>query len=71
MSVEERLLGTRSAWHAELRAIEAGALEIEEPTEDFYRTYVGGSALGLAYLFIAAMTATSFDRSAAWLGPRR
>ena len=30
-------------------------------------TVVGG---GLAYVFIAAMTATSFDRSAAWLGPR-
>ena len=29
-------------------------------------TLVGG---GLAYLFIAAMTATSFDRTAAWLGP--
>lgn len=26
---------------------------------------------GIAYLFIAAMTATSFDRTAAWLGPRR
>jgi sulfoxide reductase heme-binding subunit YedZ len=26
---------------------------------------------GAAYLFIAAMTATSFDRTAAWLGPRR
>lgn len=25
---------------------------------------------GLAYLFILAMAATSFDRSAAWLGPR-
>lgn len=25
---------------------------------------------GTAYLFIAAMAATSFDRSAAWLGPR-
>ena len=24
---------------------------------------------GTAYLFIAAMTATSFDRTAAWLGP--
>ena len=30
-------------------------------------TIAGG---GLAYLFIAAMTATSFDRTAAWLGPR-
>jgi hypothetical protein len=26
---------------------------------------------GTAYLFIAAMAATSFDRTAAWLGPRR
>jgi methionine sulfoxide reductase heme-binding subunit len=26
---------------------------------------------GAAYLFIAAMTATSFDRTAAWLGPRK
>jgi sulfoxide reductase heme-binding subunit YedZ len=29
---------------------------------------VGGG--GLAYVFIAAMTATSFDRTAAWIGPR-
>ena len=26
---------------------------------------------GTAYVFIAAMAATSFDRSAAWLGPRK
>ncbi len=26
---------------------------------------------GTAYLFIAAMTATSFDRTAAWLGPHK
>jgi hypothetical protein len=26
---------------------------------------------GIAYVFIALMTATSFDRTAAWLGPRR
>jgi hypothetical protein len=32
-----------------------------------HATLIGG---GLAYVFIAAMTATSFDRSAAWLGPR-
>ncbi len=31
-------------------------------------TLVGG---GIAYVFIALMTATSFDQSAAWLGPRR
>ncbi len=30
-------------------------------------TIMGG---GLAYVFIAAMTATSFDRTAAWLSPR-
>jgi DMSO/TMAO reductase YedYZ heme-binding membrane subunit len=30
-------------------------------------TYVGG---GFGYLLIAAMVATSFDRSAAWLGPK-
>jgi len=30
-------------------------------------TLIGG---GLAYVFIATMTATSFDRSAAWLGAR-
>jgi aldehyde:ferredoxin oxidoreductase len=28
----------------------AGTLDVEEPSEDFYRTYVGGSALGLYYL---------------------
>src|SRR5262245_52580834 len=35
---------------------------------------IGGATVfggGLAYVFLAAMTATSFDRSAAWLGPRR
>lgn len=31
-------------------------------------TLVGG---GIAYVFIALMTATSFDRTTAWLGPRR
>ena len=31
-------------------------------------TLIGG---GLAYAFIAAMAATSFDRTAAWLGPQR
>ena len=35
-------------------------------------TAAGPLVLGaLAYAFIAAMTATSFDRTAAWLGPRR
>src|SRR4029450_126919 len=31
-------------------------------------TLIGG---GGAYVFLAAMTATSFDGAAAWLGPRR
>ena len=26
------------------------SLEVETPSEDFYRTYMGGSALGLYYL---------------------
>src|SRR6266545_4228705 len=30
--------------------LSAGAIEIEEPGEAFYRTYAGGSALGLYYL---------------------
>ncbi|MDP2331652.1 MAG: hypothetical protein Q8M19_13270 [Reyranella sp.] len=35
-------------------------------------TNVGTIVLaGTAYLFIAAMAATSFDRTAAWLGPRK
>lgn len=29
----------------------SGTLEIEEPPDDVYRTYMGGSALGLYYLF--------------------
>jgi hypothetical protein len=39
---------------------------VEQSTE--ITTTIGG---GLAYLLIAAMVATSFDRSAAWLGARR
>lgn len=40
----------------------APGFEIEMPT------LIGG---GLAYVFLAAMVATSFDRTAAWLGARR
>jgi hypothetical protein len=40
----------------------APGFEIQTPT------LIGG---GLAYVFLAAMAATSFDRSAAWLGARR
>jgi len=38
---------------------------------DFQISTVTLIAGGLAYVFLAAMTATSFDRSAAWLGARR
>jgi methionine sulfoxide reductase heme-binding subunit len=40
----------------------APGFEIQMPT------LIGG---GLAYVFLGAMTATSFDRTAAWLGARR
>lgn len=33
--------------------------------------FVTAVAGGIGYLFVAAMVATSFDRTAAWLGPRR
>jgi DMSO/TMAO reductase YedYZ heme-binding membrane subunit len=41
---------------------------------DSFRDTVAASTLAfgsLGYVFVAAMTATSFDRSAAWLGRRR
>ena len=31
--------------------LSAGTLEVEEPSEEFYRKYLGGTALGLYYLF--------------------
>jgi hypothetical protein len=34
-------------------------------------TFANVELAGAAYVFIAAMTATSFDRTAAWLGPRK
>ena len=50
-----------------LIAIIAAARELGDRFTLAPATVVGG---GLAYVFIAAMTATSFDRPAAWLGPR-
>jgi hypothetical protein len=41
---------------------------VRQPGVDLEASAVGGA---LAYLFLFAMTATSFDRSAAWLGARR
>jgi hypothetical protein len=57
-----------AASHAiHLVAILALVATVPEFTIDL-ATLVGG---GMAYVFLAAMAATSFDRSAAWLGPRR
>jgi methionine sulfoxide reductase heme-binding subunit len=39
--------------------------------ERFTADPLGLAPGAIAYLFLAAMVATSFDRSAAWLGPRR
>ncbi|HXK21261.1 MAG TPA: hypothetical protein VMS55_01150 [Myxococcota bacterium] len=44
------------------------ALLLGDGFETSSATLYGG---GLAYVLLAAMTATSFDRSARWLGPRR
>lgn len=49
-----------------LIAIVALALQLGDQFKADSVTVVGG---GLAYVFIAAMTATSFDRTAAWIGP--
>ena len=47
------------------------ALAMMDPAVFWKLTTVANITLaGSAYLFIAAMTATSFDRTAAWLGPR-
>jgi aldehyde:ferredoxin oxidoreductase len=46
--MEARMHGyTGKVLHVDLSA---GSLEVEEPPEEFYRTYVGGSAMGLYYL---------------------
>lgn len=50
-----------------LIAIVALAVRLGDQFKLSPSTLVGG---GLAYLFILAMTATSFDRTAAWIGPR-
>jgi sulfoxide reductase heme-binding subunit YedZ len=53
--------------------VHLGALVVLARTfpEGFDRGLLDLAGGGLAYAFIAAMTATSFDRTAAWLGARR
>jgi methionine sulfoxide reductase heme-binding subunit len=65
-----RYLGVSFAWAHGLHglAIVLLALLLGDAFEVNAATAVGG---GLAYVLIAAMAATSFDRTARWLGPRR
>ncbi len=65
-----RYLGVSFAWAHGLHglAIALLALLLGDAFEADPVTIAGG---GLAYLLIAAMAATSFDRTARWLGPRR
>jgi len=65
-----RHLGVSFAWAHGLHglAIALLALHLGDAFEVDAATAVGG---GLAYVLIAAMTLTSFDRTARWLGPQR
>jgi methionine sulfoxide reductase heme-binding subunit len=51
----------------------AAIIALARLAPDGFRRDVDSSALvfgGLAYVFLTAMTLTSFDRTAAWIGPR-
>jgi hypothetical protein len=65
-----RYLGVGFAWAHGLHglAIALLVLLLGDAFETNLATLLGG---GLGYLLIAAMVATSFDRTARWLGPRR
>jgi methionine sulfoxide reductase heme-binding subunit len=65
-----RYLGVSFAWAHGLHAIAIAmlALLLGDAFEAGLATPVGG---GLAYLLVAAMALTSFDRTARWLGPHR
>src|SRR5258706_6962627 len=65
-----RYLGVSFAWAHGLHAFAIALLVLllGDAFETNTATVVGG---GLGYLFVAGMAATSFDRSARWLGPRR
>jgi sulfoxide reductase heme-binding subunit YedZ len=65
-----RFVGVSFAWAHGLHglAIILLAQRLGDAFEVDAATALGG---GLAYLLIAAMTLTSFDRTARWLGPRR
>jgi hypothetical protein len=65
-----RYLGVSFAWAHALHALAIALLVLllGDGFETSASTLVGG---GLGYLLTAGMAATSFDRSARWLGPQR
>jgi len=65
-----RYLGVSFAWAHGLHALAIALLVLllGDAFETNLATLWGG---GLGYLFVAGMAATSFDRTARWLGPRR
>ena len=67
-----RYVGVSFAVSHFIHLVLIAAVAIEYPHPFFDErgptAFIGG---GLAYAFIAAMTATSFDKSARWLGPKR
>jgi DMSO/TMAO reductase YedYZ heme-binding membrane subunit len=66
-----RQLGLAFAFSHGVHAIALIAFARIGPSQFHQMTDTGMFVFGgLAYLFIIAMAATSFDRSAAWLGPR-
>jgi DMSO/TMAO reductase YedYZ heme-binding membrane subunit len=66
-----RALGVTFAASHALHAIAIAAFAIVDPIGFAKATSLASYAFGgLGYGFIIAMTATSFDRTAAWLGPR-
>jgi sulfoxide reductase heme-binding subunit YedZ len=70
MARNRRYLGVSFAWAHGLHAVAIGllALQLGDAFTADASTIVGG---GLGYLLTALMAATSFDRTARWIGPRR
>jgi hypothetical protein len=67
--VRRRYFGVSFAVSHFVHGLAILALVFAVPT--FHVDAVTAVAGGGAYVWLAAMTATSFDRTAAWLGPRR
>ena len=67
-----RYLGVSFAVSHFIHLTVIAALAVVDQSLFWKLTNIGTIVLaGSAYLFIAAMAATSFDRTAAWLGPRK